>query len=93
MHNIALLTVLDVEQNILRVLTFQCKSQRESSFKIYEKIELKKLYHIERTTHIEQLIIRPHGMFSQILSHIVLKEYLRIHPSLLLEENRRAVVS
>ena len=47
--SIALLTVLDVEQDILRLPTFHCMPQRGWSFKIEEKIDLKKLHHFERT--------------------------------------------
>ena len=69
--SITILTVLDVEQNIFRIPTFQCKSQRGWSFKTYGKIDFKNYSTSSIRAHIEQLMIQPHDTFSQVLSHII----------------------
>ena len=49
--SIGLLTILDIEQNILRITTFHWKSQRGGLSK-YRKISIKQLHHIECTAPV-----------------------------------------
>ena len=43
------------------------------------KKRFKKVHRIEHTTPFEQIIIRPHGIFSKILSHMYVQGYTYVH--------------